>query len=609
MKFNFKKIMSVVGGMFLVGATMGMANAIANSYPTPFVNNGVGDYAIVYGAGSAPSDLVAANKINTNFLSYLESVEKTNTVITSVTNVTGDFSDSLGVTEEGVFLEDSFTNKVYSDREIETLFDGKVEFDGEDYDAEETLNVTNLILKANDFDGVPYLIVPENTIEFKLVFEDNLNTSLISEEETLEFNLLGEEVEVSEWKVDEITFTKGKEVILKTEESIVVEDKSVVLKYVTDDAVYVEVGGVGKSIDEDETRTVNGVEIKVKDVFASSSYSVATLVVGTEIEKTISDSDEYAEDSIWEWVITNNSIGLTLVEDFTELDEDFNALSIGEKVSLPNNYACVLFDSIIEENSEEYTFELDDDFVKVKGNFESGIEDYGEIYVYTDGSIYEDDNLEDYISEQVKLGNTDLILSADDSRILIQDSVSKDKLVYLGLNLTQIKVDKIENGWKNITSKDEDFLTNYGILVENPEDSIEDEYFKINVPEEKLEATVSVLGQGKSITLESNETVVDTSAVTIPQIGGIVVLDTEIASVSDKNLIVVGGSCINSVAAKLLGVPKGTCGEVFTALTGAKSGQYVLDQSTSPYNTGKVALLVAGYNAIDTTTGVNALLA
>ncbi|MCK9570608.1 hypothetical protein M0R72_16790, partial [Candidatus Pacearchaeota archaeon] len=71
----------------------------------------------------------------------------------------------------------------------------------------------------------------------------------------------------------------------------------------------------------------------------------------------------------------------------------------------------------------------------------------------------------------------------------------------------------------------------------------------------------------------------------------------EVSSVSSKNLIVVGGSCINSVAANLLGA---ACGADFTEKTGVGSGQFLIQSIASPYSTGKIALVVAGFEAADT---------
>ncbi|VVB83344.1 Uncharacterised protein [uncultured archaeon] len=82
------------------------------------------------------------------------------------------------------------------------------------------------------------------------------------------------------------------------------------------------------------------------------------------------------------------------------------------------------------------------------------------------------------------------------------------------------------------------------------------------------------------------------------QLGDVLVKDSEVSSVSTKNLIVVGGSCINSVAASLLG--GSACSADFTTKTGVGTGQFLIQSLASTYSTGKVALVVAGYEAADT---------
>ena len=263
---------------------------------------------------------------------------------------------------------------------------------------------------------------------------------------------------------------------------------------VLDGAIYVLVDGVGGKIVEDKNKTINGVEIKVKEVLYTgkeSQVSRATLTIGEEVEITISNGDEYAEDSIWEWVIDSNSIGLILVEEFTELDEDFNALTVGEKICLPNDYVCVLFNGIIEEDSEEYTFELDTkktlEYVRVDGNFQSGIDDYDRIYINATG-IYDED-LELINNEIIGLGDTELKLVVGSGYIKIQNlEFVKEFRVNYDLNVTDAN-----NKTDILTDEEDNFLTNYGILVENPEDSCEDQEFKITVPEEQLEASIEIL--------------------------------------------------------------------------------------------------------------------
>jgi hypothetical protein len=85
--------------------------------------------------------------------------------------------------------------------------------------------------------------------------------------------------------------------------------------------------------------------------------------------------------------------------------------------------------------------------------------------------------------------------------------------------------------------------------------------------------------------------------------GIMTVTDTEAASMTSKNMVVVGGSAINSIAAELLG---GAYSEAdFTAETGVSEGEFLIESFS---RSGKTALLVAGYNKDDTSTAVTYLL-
>jgi hypothetical protein len=85
--------------------------------------------------------------------------------------------------------------------------------------------------------------------------------------------------------------------------------------------------------------------------------------------------------------------------------------------------------------------------------------------------------------------------------------------------------------------------------------------------------------------------------------GVMTVLDSAVSTVAGKNLIVVGGSAINSVAAELLG---GAYREAeFTSMTGVGAGEFLIQSFD---RSGKTALLVAGYNAADTTKAATYLV-
>jgi len=81
------------------------------------------------------------------------------------------------------------------------------------------------------------------------------------------------------------------------------------------------------------------------------------------------------------------------------------------------------------------------------------------------------------------------------------------------------------------------------------------------------------------------------------QLGDVLVKDSEVSSVATKNLVVVGGSCINSAAASLVG--GAYCGAAWTTATNVGTGEFLIKGYASP-SVGKFALLVAGYDAADT---------
>lgn len=404
-----------------------------------------------------------------------------------------------GYLMDEIFLNESF-NDTISDREVKTFFDGDVEYDNTDYNVKEILTLTDLTLLANadDFKGETYLTIPKEGILYEVTFSSKLNVSKIGydddgeeNEETLKFNLLGNEVEITEWdkESDDIVFTQGEKHFLEEGESVTFNNKTVTLEMVFDEAIYVSVDSVSKKIEEGDIRRIEGVEIKASEVLYSGiggQYRKATILISDDVEYEISDGDEYEENSIWEWIIYDNTIGLILVEEFEKIDNDFNALASGESICLPNNHSCVRYDGIVEGNVEEYKFELDNGYIEVRGNFATDDEDYDIIYIdianETICSDDDDDTNTEYFGTTIGLRGTDSILELDVINDLI---VIEDFNVDYDLNISKA------NGII-ISNKDDDYRTNHGILIEDPEDSSEDQEFNVLVPEEKLEATVTV---------------------------------------------------------------------------------------------------------------------
>lgn len=124
---------------------------------------------------------------------------------------------------------------------------------------------------------------------------------------------------------------------------------------------------------------------------------------------------------------------------------------------------------------------------------------------------------------------------------------------------------------------------------------------RISYPDNQVTALVYIGEVDASITSGA----VSSGGATVKSLGNVAIADSEVGSASTKNLIVVGGSCVNSVAAELLGVANPTCGADFTTKTAVGSGEYLIE--TFARSGGKVATLVAGYNAGDTTNAAKAL--
>jgi hypothetical protein len=112
----------------------------------------------------------------------------------------------------------------------------------------------------------------------------------------------------------------------------------------------------------------------------------------------------------------------------------------------------------------------------------------------------------------------------------------------------------------------------------------------ISYPDDQVEAIIYAGEAGSSISG-------GTSSGSAKELGSVSVSDAEVNSVAGKNLIVIGGSCINTVASDLLG--GAACGESFETATGVGSGSFLIETFARTDDT--IATLVAGYNAPDTT--------
>ena len=385
--------------------------------------------------------------------------------------VTGYEPDEFGLAQTVV--------EVITENDYDKLLDSEVEFDNDDYDFEEVLSYTvTSDINGDDYNENTYLVVEENGFEYKLVFDNDLDTSLISEDETLKISFLGKDIEITSWDVDKISMEVGDEYLMNINDVIIVNNKEITLRICGEDFVYLSVGDESEKISEDETEEVNGLNIKLD--FSAEGAMANLIISDADIETSIENGDEFSDDSIWEYIIDSDYIGIKLVEDFDDIDDDsdYKALSTGESIMLPNDYLGLTYNGLSELDYYNVAFSEKDGYVKIKGDFVSGLDDYDLIYVNSTG-FYD----RDYVlitDSEVEIDNTDSLIKLNNNTLVIND-------VVLNLDFSDATVNT-----NSVLNKDDNYRSAYGIIVESPEDNMEDEDFKISVPEEETEVSVTV---------------------------------------------------------------------------------------------------------------------
>jgi len=228
-------------------------------------------------------------------------------------------------------------------------------------------------------------------------------------------------------------------------------------------------------------------------------------------------------------------------------------------------------------------------------------------YDATNEQVYEvyDGSMIIHAENDVIINLTDVEEGVTSSNITVKESESHDDLSEdnnLTFNLTweddEYSITFDEENAQGSEDEEGDYgyyLTELGSYIETEADDYS--WAKIHTPEEQV--TYNVL-------VGSSEEAEDDDVVEEPQVT--IVTDDEVDTVSDKNLIVIGGSCINEAAATILGIDYPACGEAFTDATGVEDGESIIKTIESPWNEDKVAVLVAGYNADETEDAVGRLM-
>jgi len=347
-----------------------------------------------------------------------------------------------------VELDGNFAETIDSN-DYEKLVEYEIEYNDEDIDVEETLTLTNGVsvnINEEDFGSEILLSVDEGSISYTVEFDDPVD---VTDDETLDFKFLGEDVSISEVDGDEVMFSQGTEVFLQEGTSTTFGEYVVTLEAVSsNDKVLVKVtkDGVSMSDTIKNSETINDLDISVQEAFArDEGLDFAELKLSaSDVEFEAVDGDDYEFDDRYNWVIDATgsvitSIGIVLDDEVEYVDE--YSLSLGESVSLPNDYLTLTYDALDYDVIEDLE-------VSLKGNSV----DVEEIKIDFSGDIELDgDNVEDVVFD---LENNLIDYSGfDDEEDTIYNLTNEimlevgDREIYVSVSGTILTIDNIDYGF------------------------------------------------------------------------------------------------------------------------------------------------------------------
>ena len=395
----------------------------------------------------------------------------------TVTKVTSNEDGSVALIE--AYYGD-LVEVIIQDNKLLGLIDSEIDFDGDEYNVHEEILFKGSLRTSFDDDEyglIPYLIIEEEAIEYRYVFDDAIPKDEVSKDEPLEITLLGEEVEITEITDSSIKIRYGTKKDLKEGESY----RGVTLDRVSNNKVKIIYQGIIETLLEGETVDIGDIQVQVTDIFEDDDGDdSATIRVAEDIEILIEDGDDYNDEEVFKWIITANYIGITNQNEYEDLEEDYQPLSEGDSIILPNDYAIIRFHDVTEPETTELDIRVKDEYLHIRGSRDDSFADeYDEIYVDADG-IYDEDK-ELISSSRVRIGESDIFIELSDSIIEIGN-------LAISLDMSEILYDG-----ESYSGDDNDYLDYIGIIFRDVENAIEDQNnFEVIVPDERPEVTITV---------------------------------------------------------------------------------------------------------------------
>ena len=379
----------------------------------------------------------------------------------------------------------------------ELLYKQEVSLDEEDYtvrtyfDTNEGLKVEFSLAGDKDFESTPALTYEKRSISIYVVIKDGFDFSDVSEDNELKLEVLGHRLNIVKREDDKLTLLSGSEVWL--EEGNLLD--GVKLEVVGRDSAVLTCDGEVETVDEGEVGRICGKQVRVTSMISKDNYGAALVRVGDDLLETVEDGDVYVEDdegeAVWQWTIDTdeNLIGWEYVSKADREEEE--VLRPGDSLDLLG-LLTLSFDYDESPEYSEYEMSFDEydldgegyvEVLVLEGNYEYGDEEEASKLLWDGESYYAKIDGGDWepISEVILAGSE---LSLGEDLTLGEISLSVD--------LESQEILSVYVGEEDVSEREHDVLTQYGIVIWNVDDALEDGVLVLDVPEEQLEMKVSV---------------------------------------------------------------------------------------------------------------------
>jgi uncharacterized membrane-anchored protein YhcB (DUF1043 family) len=477
--------------------------------------------------GEAETRARAAEEAVAELEARLETAETTETPV----------SARAGKVLDGLFL-DAPLNVVLDSRDISRLVDGRVRFDGEDYNVhEEFVTLTGNVLVATSlsederFGADPRLVLSNRkALVYRFVFDETIDPTKISNDEPLKIDFLGMPIELVKVQANEVTIKTGNELFLLQGQDVVVNGRTVTLVLVGADNAFVDVDGVSKLVRLHGTENINGVNVRLDQVLSNNFQgAAATLVVGnSDVTITLRNNQKFMgqDDFVFNVEFVGGELS-ALVVSYNERRHNARgntqALLLGESVVFPNNYLTMLFEST--QNTDYVTYsvffdQFDEDVENV------GIVNQNCVVIETDGrnaievgprerpsSVFACVNGKVYYQDTKGLWHEDTfantrLVNRRSTYGLFMGPLSSLRFIeptgdfiqldtnFAGQRLGSLREDAeatdVLFNALSLGTREYDVLTPYGTVLWSPETNADNDEFFFSIPSDRVEATVFV---------------------------------------------------------------------------------------------------------------------